>query len=44
MAKVWNESHIVWEPFQTPIFPLYKVLHGTFSRHTENPYGKPKIH
>ena len=22
MAEVWNESHIVWEPFQTPFFPL----------------------
>ena len=22
MAKVWNESHIVWELFQTPFFPL----------------------
>ena len=20
MAEVWNESHIVWEPFQTPFF------------------------
>ena len=22
MAKVWNESHIVWEPFQTPFSQL----------------------
>ena len=22
MAEVWNESHIVWEPFQIPFFPL----------------------
>ena len=22
MAKVWNESHIVQEPFQTPVFQL----------------------
>ena len=22
MAEVWNESHIVWGPFQTPFFPL----------------------
>ena len=22
MAEIWNESHIVWEPFQTPIFEL----------------------
>ena len=35
MAEVWNESHIVWESFQTPFFPLYKALHGTFSKHTE---------
>ena len=44
MAEVWNESHIVWEPFQTAIFPLYKALHDTFLKHTENPKGKPKIH
>ena len=43
-AKVWNESHIVWEPFQTSFFPLYKALHGTFSKHTKNPKEKPKIH
>ena len=29
---------------KTLIFQLYKALHGTFSRHTENPKGKPKIH
>ena len=44
MAKVWNECYIVWEPFQNPFFPLYKTLHGTFSRHTEIPQEKPKIH
>ena len=22
MTEVWNESHIVWGPFQTPFFPL----------------------
>ena len=43
-AKVWNESHIVWEPFQSPIFSLYKAIHGTFSKHRENPKGKHKIH
>ena len=32
-TKVWNESHIVWELFQTLIFRLYKVLHDIFSRH-----------
>ena len=44
MAEVWNESHIVWEPFQTAFFPLYKALQDTFLKHTENPKGKPKIH
>ena len=44
MVKVWNESHIVWEPFQTPFFPLYKALHGTFSKDMENPKRKPNIH
>ena len=24
MAKVWNESHIIWELFQTPFFPCSK--------------------
>ena len=43
-AKVWNESHIVWEPFQTPIFQLYKVLHGIFQTHTENLKGEHKIY
>ena len=33
-VEVWNKSHIVWEPFQTPIFSLYKAIHGTFSKHT----------
>ena len=43
-AKVWNESHIIWEPFQTFIFQLYKALHGIFQGHTENPKEKHKIH
>ena len=34
-AKVWNESLIVWEPFQIPIFQLYKALHGIFQGETE---------
>ena len=42
-VKVWNESHIIWEPFQTPNFQLYKALHGIFQKHTKNPKGKPKI-
>ena len=46
MTEVWNESHIVWEPFQTPFFPLYKALHGTFSKYTEilQEKKKSKIH
>ena len=43
-VEVWNEFHIVWEPFQTLIFSLYKAIHGTFSKHTKNPKGNPKIH
>jgi len=23
-TEVWNESHIIWEPFQTPIFNCIK--------------------
>ena len=30
--EVWNESHIIWEPFQTPIFSLYKAIRGTFPK------------
>ena len=44
MAEVRNESHIIWELIQTLFFPLDKALHGTFSKHTEIPWGKPKIH
>ena len=40
MAEVWNESHIVWEPFQTPFFPLKKALHSIFSNRHRNPMGK----
>ena len=43
-VEVWNEFHIVWEPFQTPIFSLYKAIHGTFSKDTKNPKRKPKIY
>ena len=45
--KDWGlelKSYIVWEPFQTPIFQLYKALYGIFQKHTENPEGKSKIH
>ena len=30
-----NEFHIVWELPQTPIFQLYKVIKGTFSKEDE---------
>ena len=43
-TEIWNESHIAWGPFQTLIFQLYKALHGIFSKNTENPKEKPKIH
>ena len=32
---VWNESYIIWEPPQTPIFRLYKAIKGTFSKEEE---------
>jgi len=41
--EFWNEFHIIWEPFQTPIFSLYKDIHSNFSKHIENPKGKYKI-
>ena len=44
MAEDWNECYIVWEPFQNSFFPLYKTLHGTFSKHTKIPQEKLKIH
>jgi len=44
MAEIWNESHIIWEPFQTPFFPLYKSLHSIFSKDKEIPREKYKIH
>lgn len=34
-TEVWNESHIIWELFQTPIFIIEIAIHGTFSKHTE---------
>ena len=44
IAKVWNESHIIWEPFQTPFFSLCKALHGILSKHIEISREKYKIH
>ena len=43
MAEVWNESHIVLEPFQTPFFHYIKPYMVHFQKHTENPKGKPMI-
>ena len=43
-TEVWNESHIIWEPFQTPIFQLYRALHGMFRKHTEILRESTKIH
>ena len=43
-VEIWNESHIDWELFQTLIFSPYKAINGTFSKHTENPKGKPKFY
>ena len=34
-TKVWNESHIVWEPFQTPIFTIDSHTWYLFKKHTE---------
>ena len=30
--------------FKPLFFPLYKALHGTFSKDMENPKRKPNIH
>ena len=43
MAKVWNESHIVWEPFQTPFSTIKNLTRYIFKTH-RNSTGKPKIH
>ena len=43
-SKVWNEFHIIWELFQTPIFQLYKPLHAIFQKHNENSKEKSKIY
>ena len=38
----WNESHIILVLFQTSIYWLQKAIHGTFSKHIENPKGEKK--
>ena len=32
----WNESHIVWESFQTFILSQYKGIHSSFSKHKKS--------
>ena len=38
--EVYNEFHIIWEPFQTPIFQLYKALHEIFQNTTKKSQAK----
>ena len=43
----WGLEKIPHHPGAVPnpiFFPLYKALHGTFSKHTEIPREKYKIH
>ena len=40
MAKVWNESHIVWEPFQTLFFSHYIKPYTVHFQNTEKIYEK----
>ena len=44
LILVWNESHIIWEPPQTPIFLLYKVIKDTFLKEEEYGGKTHKIH
>ena len=39
MAEVWNESHIIWEPFQTPFF-RYKNPYMVHFQNTQKSHGK----
>ena len=43
MAEVWNQSHIVYEPFQTPFFDYVKP-YMVYFQNTEIPQEKYKIH
>ena len=43
-SEVSNESYIIWKPFQTPIFQLYKAIHGIFQKDRKIRKGKHKIH
>ena len=40
MVEVWNESHIVWKPFQTSVFFTIKVLHLYIFKTHRNPMRK----
>ena len=44
MAEVWNESNIVKESFQTPIFSTIKSLTWYIFKDTKIPQEKYKIH
>ena len=44
MTEVWNESPIIWEPFQTSfVFHYKKPYMAHFQKHIEIPGEKPKI-
>ena len=40
MSEVWNESHIVWEQFQTPFFFIYKKPYMVHFQKTQKSYRK----
>jgi len=40
MAKVWNEYHTVWDPFQTPFFSIIISLTWYIFKGHRNPMGK----
>ena len=45
MAEIWNDSHIVWEQFQTPFFTYEKPYMVHFQNtQREISWKKPKIH
>ena len=43
-TEVWNESHIIWEPFQTLIFNYIKPYMVYFKNTKKILREKPKIH
>ena len=40
MAEVWNESHIIYDLFQTPFFPTIISLTWYIFKGHRNPMGK----